>query len=341
MNADLLKAILAMDSYNRGYNKGLDLGDGNDPIDLQIGEATVIGQSNVSGASDEVGASFYAISYQIGYGPDPEIIIAYRGTDEGWDVLSGWPGGLGGVTSQSLFAAEFYHSTITMQNPSGFTNVAFTGHSLGGGLAGLMAAIYGQKATIFANMPFETSANYIYDGLDSDFPHLMSTYYYNGAEPLQPNNSQITAYAVEGEVLELIRFLQSTDVIALNPGEVELGLTEWVGLHSQALHVSLLYAQIMDYTDWLHASIPFIETLYDNKLAKKLVLIIHLGCYQVSPIQPLMKGRWFLVIRASGRYSMMRMNSVKFWRILIIQRYLMVGENILHKSLSSMPESWH
>ncbi len=42
MDTNLMKAILAMDSYNRGYNFGIDLGSrDSDPKDTRIGNAII------------------------------------------------------------------------------------------------------------------------------------------------------------------------------------------------------------------------------------------------------------------------------------------------------------
>jgi hypothetical protein len=69
---DLFTAILAMDSYNRGYNRGLDV-TGN-----SIGTATLGLQSDTAGGSAGVNASFFAQAYTLAGG---QKIISYRGTD--------------------------------------------------------------------------------------------------------------------------------------------------------------------------------------------------------------------------------------------------------------------
>ena len=67
ISPDLFRAILAMDSYNRGYNAGLDVYDG---IPLSgIGAATINDDSTEALGNDANGkaideyASFYAIAY--------------------------------------------------------------------------------------------------------------------------------------------------------------------------------------------------------------------------------------------------------------------------------------
>ncbi|MFT5704038.1 MAG: hypothetical protein ACI9TO_001420, partial [Rickettsiales bacterium] len=139
-NKTLMKAILAMDSYNRGYNPKVD---GLSSVkDAKIGNAVIDIQSDVDDGKPGVNASFYAISYNY----SGKTIISYRGTDAivEWpsDIIEGWVGGLGAYkNSQSYLAADFYKAVIGTENPYN-TNVEFVGHSLGGGLAGLMAEIY-------------------------------------------------------------------------------------------------------------------------------------------------------------------------------------------------------
>jgi hypothetical protein len=111
VNSKLLNAILAMDSYNRGYNEGLLLGTTFTGI-TQIGNATVFLQDVDASAQD---SGFYAIAYKY---VDPitsqtQVIIAYRGTDEditptAKDVVHGYPVGIGiPDTSQSELAVSF------------------------------------------------------------------------------------------------------------------------------------------------------------------------------------------------------------------------------------------
>lgn len=75
MNRDLFLAILAMDSYNRGYNEGLSVGGdrsslGNAKINT---DALDLLQANQVRASD-----FYAVAYDW----NGEKVISYRGTDD-------------------------------------------------------------------------------------------------------------------------------------------------------------------------------------------------------------------------------------------------------------------
>jgi hypothetical protein len=78
---DLLLSILAMDSYNRGYDEGIE---GLGGLQSQVSAATLVDQSNVSDTSEEVKASFNAAAYTVG----SEIVIACR---VGVSFLPDWP----------------------------------------------------------------------------------------------------------------------------------------------------------------------------------------------------------------------------------------------------------
>lgn len=74
ISSDLFLAILAMDSYNRGYNAGL-----GDPVTgltgTQIGTATRRTDIDLPAGSEA--ASFFAQAYTLGSG---QTVISYRGT---------------------------------------------------------------------------------------------------------------------------------------------------------------------------------------------------------------------------------------------------------------------
>ncbi|MES2677610.1 MAG: calcium-binding protein, partial [Pseudomonadota bacterium] len=277
-NKTLLNAILAMDSYNRGY--GEKVKDLPSTKGTKIGNAVIQKQSEINPTSSEVNASFYAISYT----HNNETIISYRGTDNALDTATGWTTGSGAHKSdQAYLAADFYKSVIGNTSPYN-ANVEFVGHSLGGGLAGLMAKLYNKEATIFDNMPFEKSATGAYVGataidnrtgllIDQE---LRDRYYFNGATPqphdLNPDYSKIKAYATTGEILSLIRPAQSAPVDYLDSNG---GLRSQFDLHSQALLVTLLYSQqqkeLNNVTeDWIAFGKELMDSLFNNDIAKSL-----------------------------------------------------------------------
>jgi hypothetical protein len=109
-NKDLFLAILAMDSYNRGYGQGISgLSESG-----SIGNATISRRSEIFGSSTDPvfqswqAAGFYAIAYDVSQMKDAKgdplfgtdgTVIAYRGTDGilAGDLLYGWTLGGGGV----------------------------------------------------------------------------------------------------------------------------------------------------------------------------------------------------------------------------------------------------
>ena len=74
INPDLMYAILAMDSYNQGYDPGIQHGE------TQIGTASVKPRDDFT--NDEEYAAWQAAGfYGAAYSSGDEIIISYRGTD--------------------------------------------------------------------------------------------------------------------------------------------------------------------------------------------------------------------------------------------------------------------
>lgn len=121
--ADLIYAILTLDSYNRGYGKGISGPDVSTASQTtRIGNYT-IDKKNASYVFSDAAfdAGFYAIVYRMG----DETVIAYRGTNAkglsasatmgGSDVLNGYGLALGltpdstinVATRQAALAAQF------------------------------------------------------------------------------------------------------------------------------------------------------------------------------------------------------------------------------------------
>jgi hypothetical protein len=153
MNRDLMLAVLSMHAYSddRSFNK--------------------IGNANVSNRSDE-SSGFYANSYTY----NGETIISFRGTDGNYvgDAWYGWGAGVGAETTQAGLAAKFYQNVVGSAAFPFSTNVTFTGHSLGGGLAGLLAGLYGKTAVVFDNMAYNAAiANTYWDATHPTYPETI------------------------------------------------------------------------------------------------------------------------------------------------------------------------
>ncbi|MFC3655010.1 hypothetical protein FZ025_12685 [Xanthomonas hyacinthi] len=91
-----------------------------------------------------------------------EVVIAYAGTTgEDGAALNDWvtgniPAGVGAF-SQAYEAIAFYLEVLKLPGVDP-AKTSFTGHSLGGGLASLMAVYFDKKAVVFDQAPFELSA---------------------------------------------------------------------------------------------------------------------------------------------------------------------------------------
>jgi trimeric autotransporter adhesin len=98
-----------------------------------------------------------------------EIVISFTGTEPGiTDWLTGnVPAGLGIYSSQVAEAIKFVADVMAAPGSAGKT-ITFTGHSLGGGLASLIATYFNLPARVFDEAPFEASARN---------PILVSLYY--------------------------------------------------------------------------------------------------------------------------------------------------------------------
>lgn len=153
MDSKLMKAILAMDSYNRGYNAGIVFGDNSESSEeiigvTKIGNYTVLLNSTAAFADDAAESiGFYAIAYEY----NGEVIVSYRGTDDFLDIVYGWPVGAGlPFGDQADMSFDFYNevalqaynqSLVSSSNPY-LAGISVTGHSMGGGFAALAGAVY-------------------------------------------------------------------------------------------------------------------------------------------------------------------------------------------------------
>jgi hypothetical protein len=124
-----------MDSYNRGYGQGvkLTIGDANTGVNeggRQLGNATIILQSDVDAGKPGVAAGFYAIAYDVSQMKDANgdplfgtdgTVIAYRGTDGilAGDLLYGWTLGGGGVDFRPAMLTANHRAVAANDNQMG------------------------------------------------------------------------------------------------------------------------------------------------------------------------------------------------------------------------------
>ncbi len=202
-------------------------------------------------------SGFEAIAFQRGN----EIVISYAGTydkDIRGDMAADAALGMGGASIQLFQAAEYYMQ-IKAANPD--ANITLTGHSLGGGLASLIAVFFNETAKTFDQAPFRNAASWlraqeVRQDIAAKFP--TATYprvsewlapidrFINSFDPLGLGWSQdglatrqakVTSLSVQGEFLSALSLLRiGTELPSLTHGDYFGPLD----LHSQALLTAFL-----------------------------------------------------------------------------------------------------
>ena len=277
ISPDLFFAIVSLDSYNRGYDPGV-VGLGG--LLSEIGDVVLLTDSETLPETSGVGeaASFYAAAYQDSSG---NIVISYRGTDDPLsDAFTGWVTGAGYLSAQARLAAEFYYQ-VQQANPE--ATITLTGHSLGGGLAGLMARLTGSTAYIFDNMPFELSAENAheiatrtdaelvdastfglagfsqaeYDRLYAERQEVIDVFF-NGTVTSNLFNNPINAWQLPGEVLQDVRY-SSGQITNVN----DVGISSY--LENRAAVVGSFLGAFPDIS--LHWVDPLIAKMFSDGLA--------------------------------------------------------------------------
>ncbi|MDK4715913.1 hypothetical protein [Rhizobium sp. CNPSo 4039] len=262
MTDDLMNAILAMNAYDFGANKTLD-GSQN----MQVGNWTV---ENVAPSNDH---NFSAVEYVNG----SDYEISYRGTTDvlgsellDGDLWNGWTIGGGSDEAADVNSAiSFYQSVLQTVKDSGGTsaNITLTGHSLGGGLSGLVGSIYGVKAYLFDNMPYEQAAANAYaDSVPGSAQNpALAAFIYGNSAPTPIDESQLSAYATVGEALTILRNFQNQPVTGLDSGAESV--LNSVQLHSMALAAMLLYASDNNLTNWSAIAPYWMPELWNDDVA--------------------------------------------------------------------------
>ncbi len=279
---DLFKAILAMDAYNRGPNAGLNV-DG-----VQIGNAFLRDDLLPAGSQ---AASFFAQSYTW----NGETIISYRGTDilpggtnpflsaSSWLDVGQWAELLAGNydATQLRLAADFYQQIKA--NVSG--SIETTGHSLGGALAGFVAALYGLNTELFDNIWFTQAVRNLYTAVTTGAPivsegqvqYIVDTeaknFFFGGQTPTAPFSfptGQFAGYTVPGEVAGQYARTSEEQALLQSVALQNTGLGN-VALHSQALLVISLFAQEqITSPSWIAFTAPLFQALFRDPIAQAL-----------------------------------------------------------------------
>lgn len=148
------------------------------------------------------------------YQRNGEIVISFTGTNEAKLVdfaFANIPAG-GGIASPQVVQAMKLVMQVMAAHPG--APISFTGHSLGGGLASLMAVFFNLNATTFDAAPFEaTAVGFV------ALPHLrgllaqagyshpaFDAYVDSSGADFPARESKVTSYFLKGEILEMMRF---------------------------------------------------------------------------------------------------------------------------------------
>ena len=210
-------------------------------------------------------------------------------------MQNGWPTG-GGIfdNSQATLAAQFYQEVVGNGSAGNLTlsdlysaNVLLTGHSLGGGLAGLVASIYGQEARIFDPMAFSLAASRLIDFTKTTLDEFgnptvlrpdMRSLYFLGGEPSSVDSSGVQSYVVEGEALSSWLYgwaSASSSFLAVPAYSLGFsGLLDAIQRHSAALLVVRKFADEPGMgSDWLNASRYVLPHLFNDTIAAAIGLV--------------------------------------------------------------------
>ena len=231
-----------------------------------------------------------------------EVVISYAGTEFGATVTGGIsdffngniPLALGMYGEQALYATKLYQRVKA--DPSLSDNISFTGHSLGGGLASLMAVWFNRPATVFAAAPFQASADKMQDVLLASLAKP-ALYYVRGAlkqegVALDPaldgynpekdftiRESNVSAFAIKGELLEanlgrLFKWIERSSTPLFNGAASMLDENNKhsIDLHAAALLVPDIQNQAADLSGFLNLLMD--ENLYGGGATGNKQIII-------------------------------------------------------------------
>ena len=214
ISPELFQALLALDAYNRSYNKG-HVDDNLDKNHNQLGRAYIVGRDDAPTAQAAGFAAYrWDVSGEAAFGGTTTQVIAFRGTDDDiskrelTDLFGGWSIGAGfSAGTQADLAAAFYMQApgVTTLFGGAPSNILVTGHSLGGGLAAYVSALSGVRGVGVDYMPgglaawLQFAAEYAKRVAAADEPSLAAL---TSRYPSLANFSGITA---PGEVLSYIR----------------------------------------------------------------------------------------------------------------------------------------
>ena len=214
--------------------------------------------------------NFFGFSYGVFRHSSGEVVLAYTGTNEGIDWLSNGLAGTGILPSPQIAgAAKVYIEAKAAHGP----NITLSGHSLGGGLASVIAVWFNRPAVVFDEGPFEATAlnplimaavaaSVALSGtaVPAEFLSFIASYpvVYGQRE------AQVANHYLQGEALALLRAAWPTVMGSDTPIGINGGSASSVQLHSMALLTAARLSE--DFRLATYASASVVPLIMDDKL---------------------------------------------------------------------------
>lgn len=223
---------------------------------------------------DNLGGFSYGVFRRTG---TTEIVLAYTGSNEALiaDYLgTNFPAGVGLPSIQVSNAALAYERALQIYGTDiAGSNITFSGHSLGGGLASVIATWFNRPAVVFDEAPFQlTAANPVLLAATRVF--LLSKGYTNTAmdnaiSDFTLREQQVQNHYLKGEILADLRadfntVAGSSTPISANVVDISTSSGDKVTLHSQALLTAMLLSDSFRQATFISSRV--IPLLMDSSL---------------------------------------------------------------------------
>ena len=174
-----------------------------------------------------------------------EVVISFRGTD---NDVGDWTTNLGISLSQEKQGAAVYARVLRdFGADAQGSNISFTGHSLGGGLAATMAVWFNRSAVVFdpaASQSSATNQMNLYDvvmSLGANVPQSIRDYWADITTQFAAREPKVTSYYAPGSIVYAVSTVSNTITGAGQGNPVQFGsanmgsIDGMVDMHSQAL----------------------------------------------------------------------------------------------------------
>ncbi|OQX16664.1 MAG: hypothetical protein BWK76_11310 [Desulfobulbaceae bacterium A2] len=223
-------------------------------------------------------SGFEAGYFQRGTGADTEIVISFAGTgpeitNPDWVANTELATGL--VCASQLKEAAAYYLEVRKKNPN--AKITLTGHSLGGGLASLLAVYFDEQAVTFDQAPFANSVkesfrdelfNYLAERFTAEELSLYATdLVLSSSEALSSRLGNVRDVSVQGEILSSLSSFPPVSRIGhpsmLEHGTVVDNLGMQTDLHSQTL---LIFLQNADFRKVTYNLPDLLKLVFDTTL---------------------------------------------------------------------------